>query len=260
MAGLFCEFLDAAGEPCQGTVTLTPKGAFGSRVVLVLDEGEIDSDITPGDYRVDIRLKNADTVSREISVPDGDAVDLRTLTQGYAPAPSEASTAIFAAGPFVFDIPWWATHIDRVLLGGGGGGDDGATLTAGKGGGPGSWIADTLVRGTDIPWDSTQITGTIGDGGTHNEGNGGATTASAIGADVLTAPGGTGGTSSTSTGSTAGTVTFNNIVYNGGADQATKGANGFSPGGGGAGGNSGGQDAGAGASGGAWFRVYRQGA
>jgi len=41
-----------------------------TRIALTLDEyGEIDTDIDPGDYRVDIRLLNAETVSREISVP-----------------------------------------------------------------------------------------------------------------------------------------------------------------------------------------------
>lgn len=268
MTALSGAWIDAAGEPCVGQIVLVPSDVRGSvldsssmigpsRVVLTLDEyGEIDTDIDPGDYRVDIRLKGAEAVSREISVPWADSVDLRGLLAGYEPSPSE-STQDFGQGYFDFGVPWWATYIDVVLVGGGGGGDDGVTLSAGDGGGAGQWATVTLTRGVDIPWESTTISGYVGAGGAHNEGNGEATTASAVGMTALTAFGGTGGASENSHGQSPGSQTLNSKLYQGGAETDSHGDAGNSPGGGGAGGAALNGDAGAGAPGRAWFRAYR---
>lgn len=268
MTSLFAAFNDAAGRPNTGVVVLVPKqmrssvleeGILGpSRITLPLDSrGEIEEEIDPGDYRVDIRLKNAETVSREISVPWSDEpIDLRGLLDEYEPSPSEF-TSEFGQGMYTYGIPWWAASIDVILLGGGGGGDDGVTLASGQGGRAGGWLTTTLVRGVDIPWESTTINGYVGGGGAHNEGNGEATTATAVGMTLVSATGGAGGGNGSGNGQSAGTRTVNSKLYSGGATVTTLGQAGNYPGGGGAGGPALNNLAGAGAAGRAWFRAYR---
>jgi len=268
VTALYGAWIDAAGEPCVGQIVLTPRDVRGSvldttsmvgltRIALTLDEyGEIDTDIDPGDYRVDIRLLNAETVSREISVPWADSIDLRGLLTEYEPAPSEAF-ADFGQGYYTYALPYWAQYVDIVLLGGGGGGDDGVTLSNGKGGDHGNWQVATLERGVDIPWESTSITGYVGAGGAHNEGNGEVTTAAATGMTELSAAGGAGGASGNFHGLSPGNRTLNYKLYQGGGEVSSFGDDGEAPGGGGAGGAALNGDAGAGAAGHAWFRAYR---
>lgn len=264
MAGVFSTFLDGSGEPCAGTVSFTPselRGSSdaeallgGSRVDLLLDEdGEFEVDLEGGNYRVDIRLRKASTYSREISVPDGGQVNLKWLLSGNAAMPSEAAQAFTAPGPFVYQIPWWATSIDVVLFGAGGAGADGG-VSAGLGGGAGVIATATLVRGTGIAWDSATITGTVGAGAEDVAGT--ASSASATGMTTLSAAGGSAGASANSNGVSPGNATVNGVVYKGGIAQTTKGAVGNGPGGGGGGGNisSGG---GAGADGGVYFRAFK---
>lgn len=268
MTGLWTTFLDAAGEPCSGTVTLTPLGVRGSslddtilgntRVTLKIDDrGDIDADVEPGDYRLDIRLQNAETVTRQISIPGGNGIDLKELLNEYAPTPSETTTAFTGSGLYSYEIPWWATSVDVVLVGAGGGGDNGVTLAVGDGGGSGSWATRTLDRGDNIPWESTIISGAVGAGGAPNEGNGAATTATAAGMSTLTAIGGIGGAATDSDGESPGERTFNSALYAGGEAQESLGENGNAPGGGGAGGALLGGTSGAGADGAAYFRAYR---
>lgn len=268
MPTVSCTFTTAAGDPCAGSLVFMPLGVRDSadgnsvlgpaRVVVVLDEtGAFSQSIEPGEYRVDLRIRDADTLTREIAIPaSSGGINFKLLLDEYGPAPVDVTTA-FGVGSYSWDIPWWATHIDQILLGGGGGGDDGTTLTVGDGGGAGQWATRTLVRGVDIPWETTYISGTVGSGGAHNEGNGTATTAGATGTTLLSAAGGAGGAASNSTGQSPGNSTVNGKVYHGGATQSTLGIGGNGPGGGGAGGNILNAWAGPGAAGAAWMRAYR---
>jgi hypothetical protein len=268
MTALYGAFTDARGNPCQGVVGLTPRqlrssviegdSLLGSsRVLIVLDEhGEFSEDIDPGDYRADIRLANAEPVSRDITIPWAEEVDIRGLLDEYEPTPSEA-TAQFGQGLYTYGIPWWAKYLDVVLLGGGGGGDDGITLVSGEGGHAGEWVTATLERGVDIPWESSTITGYVGAGGAHNEGNGEDTTAVSPGMTLLTAPGGAGGGSGSADGLSPGNQSLNGKTYVGGGEVSTLGEDGEAPGGAGAGGPALNGDGGAGAAGAAWFRAYR---
>lgn len=268
MGGVHYTCVDAAGDPCEGSVVFTPlddSGGLddetslgGSKVLLELDEdGEFSIDLRGGRYRVEIRLANANTVTREITVPVGGDANLRWLLAGPTATPGEASQAFTAAGPYAYTIPWWATRIDIVLNGAGGGGDNGAPSTAGDGGGAGAIATRTLIRGTDISWDATTISGAVGAGGARDEGNGTSTTAAATGMDTLTAAGGTGGAATGPTGASPGDTTYNGVLYKGGATQPTRGAAGKAPGGGGGGGNTGSGLAGPGADGAAFFRAYQ---
>lgn len=265
MASVYCTFLDASGEACSGTVSFTPsevRGSAdedvllgGSRVDVLLDEdGEFDIDLEGGNYRCDIRLKKASTYSREISVPDGGQVNLKWLLSGNSAMPSEVAQAFTAVGPYIYQVPWWSTSIDVVGFGGGGAGADGTTEDPGLGGGAGATASVTLVRGVDIPWDSTTITGSVGAGGV--DGAGTASTASSTGMADVSASGGTMGAASSSTGESSGDLTVNGVVYKGGATQTTRGAAGKGPGGGGGGGNTN-SAGGAGADGAVYFRAFK---
>lgn len=272
MPTLFCTFTDATGRPCKGYVALTPAAmqnsnlhdgnAFGQkRVILPFDNtGGFSEAVEPGDYRVDICIHGAHTVSREVSIPTGSGapVNLKDLLVDFSSIPSDVTSQFTDPGYYTYEIPWWATRIDEVLVGAGGGGDDGTLLTIGDGGGAGLWATRTLVRGVDIPWETTLITGTVGTGGAHNEGNGTSTTAAATGTTTLSAAGGIGGAAPTQTGLSPGNRTFNSVLYKGGGTQTIGGSTpGKSPGGGGAGGSALNGQAGAGADGAAWFRGYR---
>jgi hypothetical protein len=79
---------------------------------------------------------------------------------GHDPATQRYDTA----GTYAYSIPFWCTRIDLVLLGAGGGGSY-APLSNGVGGGAGGWKTATLARGTDIPWATTTINVTVGQGG-----------------------------------------------------------------------------------------------
>jgi hypothetical protein len=155
-----------------------------------------------------------------------------------------------------YDIPYWCTHIDLILLGGGGGGTDRAGLVEGTGGLAGSWTTATLQRGVDIDWWTTSLEVAVGEGGAA--GTDGGSTIAGDGTVMATksAAGGTAGASpSGTTGTSPGDTTYHGTYCQGGAEQATPGAAGIAPGGGGAGGALG--AGGAGAPGRAWI-VARQ--
>lgn len=271
MPTLAATFTNLQGGPCTGYVALTPLGLRASvinssntvgntRIVLTLNSsGAFTATVEPGDYRVDVCVDGALTISREISVPNSGSgsIDLKTLMLDYLPMPSEQTTTFTSTGPYSYTIPWWATKVDIVLLGGGGGGDDGTTLTIGDGGGAGGWFGATVTRGTTMPWTTTSIAGQVGAGGARNEGNGTTSTASATGMPSYTAAGGTGGAATNSTGISPGTYTFNTKAYKGGAAQPGLGAAGYGPGGGGGGGAALNNWAGAGAAGAVWIRAWR---
>ncbi|OYN80415.1 hypothetical protein [Mycolicibacterium sphagni] len=270
MANLFGTWTDAAGLPCEGYLALTPRGVRDSlinegnsavapkRVRIPLDHrGSFSRLVEPGDYRVDVCITDADTLSREITIPAGGDVNFKTLLAEYGPTPVDVTTMFADLGAYSFQIPWWATRVDRIIIAGGGGGADGTTIARGKGGLAGAWASDTLVRGTDIPWETAIITGSIGAGGARNGGNGGNTTAGATGAPLLTAAGGTAGAAANFHGQSPGDRTFNTHLYPGATEQAFIGAKGRSPGGGGAGGEVLNQRGGPGGAGAAWFRAYR---
>lgn len=157
---------------------------------------------------------------------------------------------IFTSAKFRYVIPDWCDAVDVVMLGGGGGGAQSSTASNGLGGQSGDWTTVRLVRGTDIPWDTVIITGTVGQGGaggrtvhwlfggnhTYAATDGTATTATATGMTPLTAAGGTAGAAASVNGEGAASQTLNDRDYVGGAAQTTPGHPGIAPGGGGAGG------------------------
>ncbi|QFG11522.1 hypothetical protein PBI_MAMINIAINA_8 [Mycobacterium phage Maminiaina] len=105
-------------------------------------------------------------------------------------------------GAYTYNIPANCLWIDIVLVGAGGGGRGMPNFgTWGQGGRAGSWALATLRRGVNIPWNITQITGVVGDGGAGSAAGflpadgspGGNTTATYSGGPVLTAAGGIGG-------------------------------------------------------------------
>ncbi|QJD50108.1 hypothetical protein SEA_DANFORTH_4 [Mycobacterium phage Danforth] len=174
-------------------------------------------------------------------------------------------------GVYTFNIPDTAHVIEIILLGAGGGGASSGTFYTLKGypGEAGAWSTITLVRGINIPWNTTTITIEVGTGGARGSGGftgtagsaGGATTAIAAGWTGLQAAGGAGGIAnatgtSDNVGRSPGTQNYNGVPYVGGAAQTTNGAAGNPPGGGGAGGSNFGGAGGVGASGAAWVRVY----
>ena len=180
-------------------------------------------------------------------------------TMGF-PATAAVTTTYSAVGAFSYQIPWWATHIDVILLGGGGAGrDGGGGFISYEGGYAGGWYTTTLQRGVDISWATTTITGSVGAAGARSAGTGGNTTASATGWAGGTGSGGSGGSSvGTSAGRSPGNQTVDGQVYSGGAAQSSSGSAGNAPGGGGgygAGGFISGSNAGNGAIGRAWLRA-----
>ena len=96
--------------------------------------------------------------------------------------PLPLSETFTTPGAYTYNIPAWANNIDVILLGAGGGGGGCNGILQGEGGGAGQWDYTTLVRGVNFPTNTTQITGTVGTGGTAGGtsvrspgGNGGAT-------------------------------------------------------------------------------------
>jgi hypothetical protein len=170
-------------------------------------------------------------------------------------------------GPYQFVIPDWASTIDVVLLGGGGGGGGGKLTSNGDGGLSGQWATATLVRGTDIPWATTTISGQVGFGGNggtwfspppHHGTDGQASTASWNGTNLIAAGGVSGGNTSNS-GQLVVPLTYNGFTYTGGGQVNLGGQPGQAPGGGGAGGSQNIGNGGPGARGQAWFRPYSAG-
>jgi hypothetical protein len=182
-----------------------------------------------------------------------------SVTAAFPPNPP-ATTEFSTVGPNTYDIPYWCTYIDLILLGGGGGGAKAiGGVIAGAGGQAGFWTTTTAQRGNEIPWTTTSIAITVGSGGAA-AGNGGPTTAAATGMALQTAIGGTQGAGTNgTTGGSPGSVTYQGRTFTGGAVQATPGTAGNAPGGGGAGANplAGAPNPGAGAHGAAWV-VARQ--
>lgn len=194
---------------------------------------------------------------------------------GAFPVTAPVQTTYSVAGGFTYAIPYWCKFLDVVLLGGGGGGGGhpGFSAGIGKGGGAGSWVVVTLVRGVDIGWTVASLAGSVGAAGAKNSSNGGSGTAG--GSTTLTtlsllAAGGAGGQGNTTApatpGGSPGDRTVSGIVYaggNGGAigvpgTAATPGAAPGAGGGGGSGGLVNGQIDGAnGSLGRAWIRAYQ---
>ena len=176
------------------------------------------------------------------------------------PANPPATTEYPLAGTYTYDIPYWCTFIDLILLGGGGGGANAiGGVIPGAGGQAGFFATVTAKRGVDIPFTTTSIGIVVGPGGAAAV-NGGSTTATATGMASQTALGGTQGAGTNgTTGASPGNKIFNGVTYAGGAAQTTPGAAGNAPGGGGGGANplAGAPNAGAGAHGAAWV-VARQ--
>ena len=101
---------------------------------------------------------------------------------GFPAGLTEDPKPFDTSGTYTYPIPYWCTTIDLVLLGAGGGGGYGANDEAG--GGAGNWNTTSVQRGSDIPWEATTITVTVGQGGAGGSlsapegGPGGDTTAS----------------------------------------------------------------------------------
>jgi Concanavalin A-like lectin/glucanases superfamily len=154
------------------------------------------------------------------------------------PANPPSTTEYPLAGNYTYDIPYWCTYIDLILLGGGGGGANAlGGVIPGAGGQAGFFTTTTAQRGNEIPWTTTTIAITVGSGGAA-AGNGGPTTATATGMASQTAIGGTQGAGTNgTTGASPGSVTYQGQTFVGGAAQTTAGAAGNAPGGGGGGAN-----------------------
>lgn len=176
------------------------------------------------------------------------------------PANPPATTEYPLAGNYTYDIPYWCTYIDLILLGGGGGGANAlGGVVPGAGGQAGFWTTTTVKRGPQIPFTTTSIAVTVGPGGT-GAANGGSTTATATGMVSQSAMGGGQGAGTNgTTGESPGNQIYLGVTYPGGAAQTTPGAAGNAPGGGGAGANplAGAPTPGAGAHGAVWV-VARQ--
>jgi hypothetical protein len=199
-------------------------------------------------------------VPRRWSRPWG--LELPSTPDGVAPIGRPRTSSFSSPGAYTYHIPDFCDTIDVVLLGSGHGGWGGGLGTWGSGGRAGHFTTATVLRGDDIPWDTTTITGFIPPGGhggapfTIGE-DGYPTTASADGMTTLTAA----GASSAwlfNPGEAAGSVTLNGRTYRGGAQENTPGERGNRPGGGGAGAWPLGRG-GDGADGKAWFYAYRTG-
>src|SRR5689334_367330 len=117
--------------------------------------------------------------------------------------PNPTLTTFSTVGPYTYQWPPFATHVDVVLLPGGGGGEGGSGnfLLPGLGAAAGVFATITLVHGIDVPLSTTTITGVVGDGGAAGAGGvigtpgvaGQNTTAIADGWAGLIAPGAPGG-------------------------------------------------------------------
>jgi hypothetical protein len=126
------------------------------------------------------------------------------VCHGKFPENKPATQEYTTAGTYAYEIPYWCTAMDLILLGAGGGGTYGG-INNGVGGGAGSWKTATLERDSDIPWATTSISITVGQGGAPGAVTGasamagGDTTAtwdSSSGPTMVTASGGGAGASS----------------------------------------------------------------
>jgi hypothetical protein len=162
------------------------------------------------------------------------------------PVNDPATQDYTTVGTYTYQIPYWCTAIDVILLGAGGGGTYGG-INNGVGGGAGSWKTATLERGSDIPWATTTINITVGGGGTPGAVTGAPATAggdttaswdSSSGTTTETAAGGGAGASSSGQIGDApnpGLQSIGDATLTGGTSQSVAGAPGNAPGGGGAG-------------------------
>jgi hypothetical protein len=271
MAILTGQYINAAGEPCRGYVRLEPQQLNASsslilgasvgaeRVRIPFDEdGAFAAEVEPGDYRLLVVFKQGRALHGFVTVPATDGeVPLASLLAGYTPA--EQTAQFTTPGPWSYDIPYWATRVDVVLLGAGGAGANGSMSGNGIGALAGQFNVVTLVRGDNVPWTTRTITGTVGRGATTASGAGTASTAVAAGLlEARTAAGGAGAANGGSgRGIGPGTRTVNGKDYVGGTNtSATPGSNGIAPGGGGAGGSIY-VKFGVGANGSVWLRAYQ---
>jgi hypothetical protein len=199
-------------------------------------------------------------------------------TKIWEPFTTPAETIYTTVGDYSFTIPTYCTRIDIILLGGGKGGEGSQNSAAffgidGQGGNAGSWTTTTWVRGVDIPWNITTITGSVGAGGANGDyngvdgGNGGNSTATYSGGSTISGLGATSQTGSrgayNSNGASAGSVLHNGRTYYGGTggvcSHSDPAPSGNPPGGGGAGGwlaDFGNKRGGAGGRGQVWFYAY----
>jgi hypothetical protein len=162
------------------------------------------------------------------------------------PENKPATEEYTVAGTYTYQIPYWCTAIDLILLGAGGGGTYGG-INNGVGGGAGSWKTATLERGSDIPWATTTVSITVGQGGAAGAFTGASATAggdttatwdSSSGTTTETASGGGAGASSSGQigdGPNPGSQSIGDATLIGGTAQQVAGATGNAPGGGGAG-------------------------
>jgi hypothetical protein len=86
------------------------------------------------------------------------------VCHGKFPENKPATQEYTTAGTYAYEIPYWCTAMDLILLGAGGGGTYGG-INNGVGGGAGRWKTTTLERGSDIPWATTTISITVGQSG-----------------------------------------------------------------------------------------------
>jgi hypothetical protein len=168
------------------------------------------------------------------------------VCHGKFPENKPATQEYTTAGTYAYEIPYWCTAIDLILLGAGGGGTYGG-INNGVGGGAGSWKTATLERDSDIPWATTSISITVGQGGAPGAVTGasamagGDTTAtwdSSSGPTMETAAGGGAGASSSGQigdGPNPGSQSIGDATLTSGTAQPVAGATGNAPGGGGAG-------------------------
>jgi hypothetical protein len=162
-----------------------------------------------------------------------------------------------AVGTVSFPIPYWCTFMDVVMCSGGAGGKRGTLFITGQGGKSGNWAASILHRGVNMPYGTTALTVTVGNGGGSGDNNpGGACQVSGTGVTTITAAGGS-GTQSGLAGGSPGDYSFNGVNYGGGSGGGILSGTADPPGGGGQGGSVGNGAGSAGARGQVWIRCYQ---
>lgn len=187
-------------------------------------------------------------------------------------SPKDVTHHITTVGTFEYQIPAWCERMDIIVVGGGGGGEGGNIEVTGAGGKPAKFVGSTIIRGVDIPWATTVLTGQVGAGGLGGRGvslpsfsdwfggidgqQGDTTEVIASGMTTITSGGGAGGKNGYITGAGVDDYTFNGVTYPGSETQELAGKPGNSPGGGGGGGFIFVGRGGDGGNGQIWIRAY----
>ena len=254
-------------SPPQGAsgelVLLTGSGFSPATTVTIGGASASVSNITEGSALVVVPTLGSEGAKDVVlETPTGRVVAASAFTYYNTYAPQ--TTSFTTVGSATYTVPAWCNFVDVIVLGGGQGGGAGTVGLTGSGGNAGSWNSALLSRGTsNLPWETTSISVTVGAGGIKGaqftyDTPGGAGGASSIstGTFSLSGSGGPASNRGNVIGANAGNTTVNTVTYTGG-DGGGQGSAGSPPGGGGGGGaifNGVGGDGGRGQ---VWFRAHQ---